>query len=280
MSEAESMSLRTPNSFKTGITGADRILQYTAFVWFIASAVGQLIFFLYIVSFYGRAVIAGDLSKWNKVLYAGYIPGDHIGNTALAIHLTLAAYITLAGPLQLLPQLRNRYPALHRWIGRTYVGMAVITSVAGALMLWARNTIGDLYQHLGTSLDAMLIVVFAAQTLRYAMAGKIATHRRYALRLFIAVSASWFFRVGLMFWIVVNQGPAGFDPDTFQGPALSILAFAESLLPLAVLEIYLRSRASQSSWKKIGSAIGLFVLTVSMCVGIFGATMGMWIRHI
>ena len=50
-------------------------------------------------------------------------------------------------------------------------------------------------------------------------------------------SGVWFFRVGLMLWVVVNQGPAGFDTETFRGPFLTFLSLAQSLLPLAILEL-------------------------------------------
>ena len=51
-------------------------------------------------------------------------------------------------------------------------------------------------------------------------------HRRWAIRLFLAVSGVWFFRVGLMFWIGANQGAVGFDPASFTGPALSLRLFS------------------------------------------------------
>ena len=85
-------------------------------------------------------------------------------------------------------------------------------------------------------------MVFATLALRYALARDFKTHRRWALRLFMVVNGVWFFRVGLMFWIAVNQGPVGFDPKTFRGPFLSFWAFADYLLPLAILELYLRTK--------------------------------------
>jgi len=93
-------------------------------------------------------------------------------------------------------------------------------------------------------------------------------------------SGVWFFRVGLMLWVLLNKGPAGFDPKTFQGPFLTFWAFGQYLLPLAVLELYLRARDRGGAPARLAMAAGLFVLTVAMGVGIVVATMGLWLRHI
>jgi hypothetical protein len=259
---------------------AQQALNAAARFWFAIALTGQAIFVVYIVSFYGGAVMAGDWSRWNKVLAAGYIRGDSIGNAALAAHLAIAAVITLAGPLQLIPVIRTRFPVFHRWSGRVYLLTAVVTSCAGTYMIWTRNGVGDATQHLGSTLNAVLIVLCAAMALYHAVQRRIAVHRRWALRLFMVVSGSWFFRVGLLFWILVNHGPAGFDPKTFTGPALNFLVFAQSLLPLALLEIYLSARDGQHAVGKFAASAGLVVLTLAMGVGIFGATMGMWLPHL
>lgn len=249
-------------------------------LWFVTAVIGQWIFAGYVVAFYGGAAARGDLAAWNQVLAYGYIPGDTMGNTALAIHLLFAVIIIVGGPLQLVPQIRARAPAFHRWNGRTYMATVFVASIAGLYMLWFRGAVGDLVQHIGMSLDAALIMVFAVVALRYALAREIRTHRRWALRLFMVVNGVWFFRVGLMLWLMVNQGPAGFDPETFTGPTLSVLAFAEYLLPLAILELYLRAKDARWPAGRLIAAAGVFVATIAMGGGIFAATVGLWLPHI
>lgn len=92
---------------------ANAMLNRAATLWFLIAVLGQLMFAVYIVAFYGRGVIAGDLKLWNQVLAAGYVPGNTMGNAALAIHLLLAAAITIGGPVQLIPQVRARAPRFH-----------------------------------------------------------------------------------------------------------------------------------------------------------------------
>ncbi len=261
-------------------SAADKTLKFATRFWFLIAVAGQWMFAYYVAAFYGGSAVRGDLQAWNKVMPHGHVPGDTMGNLAIAMHLFLAVIIIVGGPLQLIPQIRSHAPAFHRWNGRIYMPAVFLTSIAGLYMVWSRGTVGDVVQHMGITLDAILIMVFAVLALRYAMAREITTHRRWALRLFMVVNGVWFFRVGLMFWIVVNQGPVGFDPKTFTGPFLSFWAFADYLLPLAILELYLRTKERAGATGRFSMAIALFVLTVAMGTGIVVATMGMWLPRI
>lgn len=252
-------------------------LAAAARFWFIATVIGQLMFAAYIVALYGGAAARGDFEAWNAVMSHGHVPGDGAGNVATGVHVLLAAILMLGGALQLVPQVRHRAPRLHRWNGRIYLAGAVLAALSGLYMLWWRGAVGDTAQHLGISLNAVLVLVFAGLALKNVLRGDIAAHRRWALRLFLAVSGVWFFRVGLMFWLAVNGGPAGFDPDTFTGPALSFLAFAQYLLPLAVLEAYLRCRDGGGAAARWTVAALLALASLAMGAGIAVASMGMWL---
>lgn len=244
--------------------------------WFLVAAIGQLLFFAYIVIFYGGSTVRGDFDAWRKVLPRGMIEGDSTGNFLLATHLLMAAIITFGGLLQLLPAVRARVPVLHRWNGRLYMVIGVTISLGSLYLVWVRGTVGDTSQHLGSTLNAFLILLCAALAWRFAKGRDFASHRRWALRLFLVVSGVWFFRVGLMLWLLIHQAPVGFDPDTFTGPFLTFLAFAQTLIPLAVLEIYLRAQASVKPSVRWAVAVGVVALTLAMGAGIFGAFMMMW----
>ena len=251
-------------------------LKWAAKFWLTIAAIGQLIFVVYIVSFYGSTIVRGDFAAWNKVLPHGYIAGDSMGNAALAGHMLFAAIIMFGGLLQLIPHIRTHAPRFHRWNGRVYTATAVAATLTGIYMVWFRGTAGHAAQQLAITINGVLILACAFMTVRHAMARKLAAHRRWALRLFLVVSGVWFFRVGLMFWIAVNGGPVGFDPTTFTGPFLVFLGFAQYLLPLAVLELYLRATDSGSDASRIAMAAVLVVLALAMGVGIGVATTGMW----
>jgi len=256
---------------------ADIALKAAARFWFVVAVAGQWIFVAYIALHYGGSAMLGDVAAWNRSLPHGYEAGNTIGNIALAGHLLFAASLTFAGALQLVPQIRGRYPAFHRWNGRIFVVSAFVMGVIGLYFAWAGRVVGGPAHRLAIDINAVLMMLCVVMAWRYALARDFATHRRWALRLFLLVNGTWFFRIGLMFWILVNQGPVGFDPKTFTGPFITFLAYANYVVPLAVLEIYLRAQRGGGASGRLAIAGGLVVLTVAMGVGIFGATVGLWL---
>jgi uncharacterized membrane protein len=258
---------------------ADTALKVAVRFWFAVALVGQLLFAFTIASFYGMASMRGDWRAWNKGTAHGYVSGDRMGNIAVGVHLVSAVIVILAGVIQLIPQIRDRAPSLHRWNGRLYIVTAFTISIAGLYMMWVRGTVGDLPQHLGHSLNAVLIMLCAVMALRYALARDFKTHRRWALRLYLVVSASLFIRAGLFLSLLINRGPFGFDPTTFSGPFLTFISFAQYLVPLAVLEIYFRAQDSGAPGR-FATTAGLFVLTIAMGAGIVGVTMATWLPRI
>jgi hypothetical protein len=259
---------------------ADRALKAAAGFWFVVTVLGQLLFAFAVASFYGLSAARGNWQQWNKSMAHGYTPGHPVKNLVVAIHLSSAVVILLSGAIQLIPKIRQRFPAFHRWNGRIYFVTAFAISIAGLYMLWFRGTVGDLAQHLGQSLDAVLIMLCSALALRYALARNFRTHRRWALRLFMVVSASLFIRAGIFLSFVLNHGPFGFNQATFSGPFLTFISFGQYLVPLAVLEIYLRTQDRAGARGRFAMAAGLLVLTVVMGAGIAAATMVTFLPNI
>jgi tetratricopeptide (TPR) repeat protein len=256
---------------------ADTTLKAATRFWFLVVLIGQSVFAFTVASFYGLSALRGDFHRWSKSITHGLVPGDTMGNFAVAMHLFSAVVIILAGILQLVSQIRNRFPVFHRWNGRLYVLTAFTISLAGLYMMWIRGSVGDLSQHLGTSLMAVLIMLCAAMAMRYARARDFKTHRRWALRLYLVVSASLFIRAGLFLSALLNHGPFGFDPSTFRGPFLTFISFAQYLVPLAILEIYFRTQKRDGALGRLAMAAGLFVLTIALGAGIFAVTMAIWL---
>ncbi|TCO40080.1 DUF2306 domain-containing protein [Dokdonella fugitiva] len=256
-----------------------RALRGVAAAWWVVAVAGQLLFAFYIVMFYARSALAGRPEAWNAVVKGAYAPGDTVGNLVFASHLVFALAVVAGGALQLVPRIRSRWPAVHRWNGRVFATAGVIAALGGLFMVWSRPKPEQFVQHLGISLDAVLILAFAFLAVRAARARRYDAHRRWALRLFLAVGGVWFFRIGLMAWIVANQGPAGFDPKTFSGPFLSFLAFAQYLVPLALLELYIRAQRG-SARVQLAMAFGLGAATLVMAGGIAAAGAILWLPRI
>jgi uncharacterized membrane protein len=248
---------------------ADKTLKAAAVFWFVVAVAGQLLFAFSVASFYGLAAARGNWQQWNKTMTHGYTAEHPVGNIVVAIHLASAVIILLSGAVQLIPQVLRRAPRFHRWNGRVYMVTAFSVSLAGLYMMWVRGSVGDLMQHLGQSLDGVLIMGCSIMALRYALARDFKTHRRWALRLFLVVSASLFIRAGVFLATVANHGPFGYDPVTLSGPFLTFISFAQYLAPLAVLEIYLRTQTRAGVAGRFAMAAGLFTLTLMMGAGIF-----------
>lgn len=259
---------------------ADVALKASARFWFLVTIAGQLLFAFTIASFYGRTALRGDLQVWNRFMFRGYVPGDRTGNFVVALHLGSAVVIILAGAVQFVPQIRKRFPVLHRWTGVIYMLTALTVSASGLYMHWVRGTYGDLSQRLGATLNAVLIWLCVAMALRYALARDFKTHRRWVLRLFLVVSAAWFFRAAFFLSLVLFKGPVGFDPHTFQGPFLTVMSFAQSLFPLAVLEFYFRAQERGGAWHRLAIAASLLLLTVATGAGIFSVSALVWLPNI
>ena len=248
---------------------AERALKAAAGFWFIVVFLGQILFAISTALFYGNTAARGNWRAWNTAMTHGYAPGYHFGNTVVVIHISSAVLIILSGSLQLIPWIRRRAPALHRWNGRLYMVTAFSVSLAGLYMMWFRGTVGGISQHVAQSIDAVLIMICAVFALRYALARNFVTHRRWALRLYLVVSASLFIRAaGILFAIAPTTGPFCLDPTNLTGPFFTELAYAQYLVPLAVLELYFRAQSRPGAARRFAMAALLFVLTLGLGVGI------------
>lgn len=253
------------------------ILDSVVTIWFCLAVLGQWIFALYVLLFYGKSTVSGHSENWNKVLPNGYVSGDSIGNIVVGIHLLLAVIIIVGGPLQIIPKIRKYAPTFHRWNGRIYIYTAFIISVSGLYMVWIRGSIGGLVQHISISINAILIMISAFYSTKYARVRNFKNHRIWAIRLFLVVNGVWFFRIGLFFWLTIHQKPVGFDPKIFEGPFLNFLTFSQYIIPLTVFELYLKAKNSSNKKLIYTTALLLFILTIIMGIGIFGASMAKWI---
>jgi uncharacterized membrane protein len=269
-------------SEKVNVSSSTRMLSIAATIWLVVTTIGQWLFGAYIILFYGKHTFSGDFEKWNQVLPHGYVAGDWKGNVVVGSHILLATIMVIGGPLQLITQGRGKFAVFHRWLGRVYVILAIVVSSAGLYMVLSRGGIGDAVQHASISFQAIYIIAFALLTIRFARMRGFEQHRKWALRLFMVVSGVWFFRVELMGWLMLNGGPAGFDPETFTGPFLTFISIFTYGIPLSliVLEMYFYAQKKQNNTFNILTSAVIFMVTVFMAVGIFAATMGMWLPRL
>jgi hypothetical protein len=261
------------------LLSANAALDAAARLWFASALLGQWVFLYYIAGFYDAATLRGDFALWNKNthLLKGYVVGDTAGNLAFAAHVLLAAIVTFGGALQLLSQSRVRFHLVHRWNGRLFLVTAIAGAVSGLYMVWVRGSRANLTAGLATSVDAALIITFALLAWRAARARAFTTHRSWALRTWIVASGVWFQRVGIFAWTTLDPAAIGMT-KAFDGWFDLSWAFGCYLLPLAILETYLRVKDRGGPRSRYVMAAALFFLTAAMAFGVYAAYMFVW-RH-
>lgn len=242
------------------------MLVGTAAVWLASALVGQWLFLSYIAVFYGPSTFSGDFEAWtrNQMLHNAYRPGDLIGNLTFGAHTLLAGVIAFGGALQVMPQVRARWPRFHRWNGRVFLVTACLLSVTGLSLIWLRAPEPEKISHWAITGNAVLILAFSALAYRTARGRNFVAHRRWALRLYLVSNAQWFTRVGFMVWMMFSSG---LGLKGVNGTAFLVWTFGCYLLPLAVLEIYMRARESRSSAVKLAAAGVLGIFTLLMLTG-------------
>lgn len=250
--------------------------------WFIIVLIGQALFAYYIIMLYWKSTMLGDLERWNTVMPNFYINGALLGNIIFGLHVALAAIITIFGPLQLTPQIRNYAPKFHRISGRIYIFSAFVISIAGLYLTWVRDSgsVGGFTGAVFISINALIILVCAVFAIKNALQKDFQWHKRWAVHLFLAMSGVWLFRVFLMLWLAIFKAPVGFDPETFTGPLLNALYVFVYIFPQIAALFYFHAKDSVNPRINWTFSIFLLLITIGIGLGTAAATMGMWLPRL
>lgn len=145
-------------------------------------------------------------------------------------HALIASPILLIAPFQFMPGLRQSRPAIHRWLGRTFL---VGCMVAGLLGVYLGSTIQYPGSRIPLSLLGSLWFLFAAIAWQAARRRDYVNHRRFAIRAFALG--------GAFVWVRLINGAQsdllGFMPieDTQETTKEWLTLF----LPILVTELWL-----------------------------------------
>ncbi|OHE81759.1 MAG: hypothetical protein A2X76_11840 [Lysobacterales bacterium GWF1_69_6] len=261
------------------LTRPARALEWGAAAWFLAATLGQWAFVGFIALFYGGHGLDGNLGALNgKPHITGYVPGDVMGNSQFLAHALLGGLVTFAGAWQLLPGLRRRWPALHRWNGRLFLVIALVVTLTGFWLTWVRGSQLGTGSNLSISLNGLLILGFVGLAWRSARRRDFAAHRGHALRAWLLVNGVWFLRIGILLAGMV-LAPLGVTVD-YTSATFVIVSFASWGLPLAVLELYLRAGRSPRPGPKYATALLLGVLALATLAGSAAALAFMWLPYL
>lgn len=236
-----------------GVLGAAKVALATV-VWISAG-----LFALYILARYVGAISDGRLSAWNRdlpFLYEAHMP---FATAGMGIHFVGGTIILLLGPLQLVRAIRDRAPAVHRWIGRIYVTAALVAGLGGLAFIASKGTVGGMPMNIGFTLYGALTVLAAVMTPIYAWRRQFADHRAWAIRLFALAIGSWLFRMDYGLWLQLTHRLG--HTANFDGPFDVVMDYFFFIPNLIVAEIIIR--APKSPAPKAMRAIAAAGLTIA-----------------
>ncbi len=155
----------------------------------------------------------------------------HAGGGAVALFLA---------PWQFIARLRNRFPLVHRIIGRLYV-IAILIGGAGGFIL-ARNSDAGSVAQMGFTLLAIAWLSTTGLALYHAMRRNILEHRRWMIRSTALTAAAITLRIYLGFTFGVLVPKYGIDGAL----AYIIISWACWVPNLAIAEWYLSRRKARA----------------------------------
>ena len=273
MSRVITSTLNTQPSYQLWLMHKLDLLVKT---WVGVILTGQWIFALYILVQFTLPLITGQLDESRYAyMIRGYVNGDTINNAILLLHVIPVMLISLSGTFQLFPAIRQHYPRFHRINGRIYLIFGLLGAIGGLYLTWVTGSrLSDLGA-LGVTVNGLLIPLMVYFAWRYAVQRDFARHQRFAIHAFILINGVWTFRLLLMGWFMLNQGPQG-NSANLDGPADVILSFASYLLPMFIAELIFRARARDTVGSRVTATIAVCIAIFITLIGTAAATMMMW----
>ena len=273
MSRVITSTLNTQPSYQLWLTHK---LDLLVKIWVGVILTGQWIFALYILVQFTLPLLTGQLDESRYAyMIRGYVNGDTINNAILLLHVIPVMLISLSGTFQLFPTIRQHYPRFHRINGRIYLTFGLLGAIGGLYLTWITGSrLSDLGA-LGVTVNGLLIPVMVYFARRYAVQRDFARHQRFAVHAFILINGVWTFRLLLMGWFMLNQGPQG-NSANLDGLADVILSFASYLLPMLIAELIFRARERNTVASRLTATIAVGIAILITLIGTAAATMMMW----
>ena len=166
---------------------------------------------------------------------------------AILLHVFASVAALALGPFQFSTRLRSARPALHRWLGRAYLGIGVgIGGLAGLVM--ATHAFGGPVARVGFAALALGWLATGALAYRAIRAGHVALHRRWMVRNFALTFAA----VTLRLWLPASMA-AGIAFERAY-PVIAWLCWVPNLLVAEWLIARSRSGTSGTSAPRTSAA--------------------------
>lgn len=154
--------------------------------------------------------------------------GGFVGNMVLTtpgaalLHFLGGGIVLLAGASQFHKGWRSRYPRLHRWAGRVYVGGVLIGGIAGLYLAFYAS--GGLSARFGFGLLAVLWLLSTGLAFKYILQRNVVLHQRWMIRSYALTLGAVTLRIWLPLFLVMGV------PFDQAYPAIAWLAWVPNLV--------------------------------------------------
>ncbi len=257
---------------------AQQILQFGVSSWVVTALIGQSIFAIYIFIVFGGPIVTGTIneSSFNHVI-TGFVSGDEFGNAVMFSHILPAAMLSLSGILQIIPHLRRCYPLFHRFNGRFFLTLGLTGALTGLYLTWMRGSRLSDIGAIGITINGLLIPIAVYFAWKYARIKRFNMHQRWAIHAFLLINGVWAFRILLMVWYMLNQGPNG-NTENIDGPADIALSFGCYAIPMIVAELvfWAKRQPKTETYKVVLTSIVVVLGCLATALGVVAAAMYMW----
>lgn len=241
-----------------------------AIVWISATLFG-----LFILSYYFVALLEGNTAQWNTILPDLYDEQTKTATIGMGLHFAAGGIILILGCIQLIDRIRNKYPAVHRWLGRLYILASLLVSIGGLVFIFYKGTVGGIVMDIAFTGYGILMFWAAIETIRHARVGRMEKHRAWAIRLFALAIGSWLYRMDYGFWLLFTDGLG--HTSNFTGPFDYFMDFFFYIPNLLVAEIFIgRRKIVQSPAAKWIATGGIFVAALFLILATYFFTKKLW----
>ncbi len=147
-----------------------------------------------------------------------------------SVHFGIGGLVLMIGPFQFVPRIRSKWPTVHRWMGRVYVGGCIFSGIAGLVL--ASNTNAGPIARTGFSLLAIFWLTTTTIAFLKAKNRKFGEHKQWMIRSYALTLAA----VTLRIYLPVSM--TGFDmPYSVVYPIISFACWVPNAI---VAEWFLR----------------------------------------
>lgn len=144
----------------------------------------------------GYAIFAYAFLPLGSLVHPDMMAVYQVHPAGIYLHVFASAIALTMGPFQFISNFQQTNPGLHRWMGRTYLGIgALIGGIAGLYM--AVYAYGGLVAQLGFATLAVLWLLTGLRAYKAIRSGNVSEHRRWMIRNFSLTLAAVTLRIYL-----------------------------------------------------------------------------------